>query len=444
MPNPRPSLRRRLTGCAGVVVLSVSLGTVRPCPAEDPQPAECLAIRSREIELQYRLVDTDPGTAIDLWYTRDRGVTWHHGGRHVDHGKPFGFLAPAEGLYGLVLELAANDESGVPKPPSGDARPQRWVFVDYTPPLVQWESVEPADAFVARRVLHLRWTAHDDHLSSRPVTLSYQTSIDQTWKVMDAPLPNTGRYDWRVPVEVAGQLTLRIAVRDQGGHEVQRLHGPISIEELMTRSLPEASTSTRPATEADPQATGPNAPARPVMLDIDQQRKAEQLYLQGSWHLVRGQNAVAAERFREALAINPGMLEALNDLAGIHYLEKDYERAVEYYRSVLEQDAGHAKALHGAALAYVAQRRYPQSRDMLMQLLEQDDSNAEAWLDLGDVLFMMGDQDGALERWERAMRAVGAAPPDAASRGLLDKARRRLQLYRPQEEGQDQVVDRSQ
>lgn len=398
-------------------------------PVAFGSPDTVLAIRSRRAALEYRLVDATPATQVELWYTRDRAATWSQWGIHADHAQPLVFDAPAEGLYGFVL-IARDGEEAFDPPPAARAQPQCWVFIDYTPPLVQWDSVEPAGAFASRRIVHLGWTAHDDNLPRRPVALSYQSSVDQMWYTIDAALPNTGRYDWQIPVDLAGQVTLKLAVRDLGGHVVERQYGPVPLDRWLTSPVVMSPPATRPADDhasGAPARVEPRATTRP---SLAARQRAEQLYQRGSWHLLRGQHPVAAERFREALEIEPDLLEAWNDLAGIYYLQKDYAKAVEHYNEVLKRDEKHQAALWGAALAYVAQRQYAQSRAMLERLLAADDKNAEAWLDLGDVLFMTGSRAEALSAWSRA------AEVDASAADVIGKAQRRLTL-RPGPRGGD-------
>jgi len=194
-----------------------------------------------------------------------------------------------------------------------------------------------------------------------------------------------------------------------------------------------ASVSTRAAgvEEHPPAGSGQptSAPAdlattRPAGADLATRQKAQERYQQGNWHLTRGQYALAAERFREALELDPGMLEAMNGLAGIYYLQEDYDQATRLYEDVLKRDSRHPEALRGAALAHVARKHYAQSRDMLTRLLAVNDKDAEALLDLGDVLFMMGDRDGARQHWRRAATA------DVSATEVVAKARRRMDLYR--------------
>jgi Tfp pilus assembly protein PilF len=374
--------------------------------------------------LEYRLIGAKAGTIVDVWYTRDRGRTWHPGDDKGYTMSPARLEVPAEGLYGFVLSIRKDPGSWTPVPMAG-TRPQRWVFVDATPPLLQWDAVEPAENFATSRRLHLRWTAYDGHLPARPVSIAWQSSIDQIWHVLEEAIPNTGRYDWTVPETVTGQLTLNISVCDEGGHAVERMFGPVSIDQWMKPSVLAKSPASQPATQpATPDDSREHVAGWMPTTNSEERRKATQLYRKGSWYLLRGDYAIAAERFREALKHDPEMLDALNDLAGIHYLQKDYTRAEELYGQILKEDPDNTDAMRGSFLASVAQRQYPRSRSMLRRLLMVDDQDAEAWVDLGWVLFRMGDRQSARSHWQHAL-TIEKAPAD-----VIDRAERFLREYK--------------
>lgn len=386
-------------------------------------------IRARDIELHYRLSGATNKAQVELWYTRDRGVTWQSYGIDPDGRSPLLFTAPAEGLYGFTL--IAHDGARVSAPPpNGHQQPHRWVFIDYTPPLVQWSTIEPGDDFANKRTVQLRWIAHDDHLTNRPITLAYQSSVDQQWRVIESQLPNVGRYDWVVPAGIAGQVTLKLAVYDQGGHVVERQYGPVPVtawEKAVDTSasavaeVPDANaagTTTAPASELA-------ATRRGLTISLSERRKAEELYEQGSAYLLRGEYAIAAARLSEALEHDPEMLKAMNDLAGIYYLQEDYDKALNFYNKIIDIDGNYQSALSGAALAYVAKRQYAKSRDILEKLLAANETDAASLLDLGDVLEFMGDRTGARQHWQRATTA------DASAKAIILKARQRLKDFRP-------------
>ena len=392
--------------------------------AADSAPTPPTPVRSRHLSLEYRLTGAQAGAVVDLWYTRDRGRTWHPGDDKGYPASPIRFRVPAEGLYGWVISLRNDPDSPTSAPMAG-TQPQRWVFVDATPPLLQWEGVEPAEDFATSRRVYLRWTAYDSNLPVRPISLAWQSSIDQIWHVLEEAIPNTGRYDWTVPEEVAGQLTLNIAVCDEGRHVVERMFGPVGIDQWMKGSTSPKPPTSQPATKpAAPDDVKGRVAGWTPRADSEAQRKAVQLYQRGSWYLLRGEYAIAAERFREALGHDPEMLDALNDLGGIHYLQKDYGRAEQLYGQILKKDADNIDAMRGSFLASVARRQYPQSRSMLQRLLMVDDQDAEAWVDLGWVLFRMGDRQAARSHWQHAL-TIQKAPAD-----VIERARRFLREYK--------------
>lgn len=409
-----------------VIVAATVLGASRATavgPIDGAQP-----IRSRQVELQYKLDDAGPDAEVELWYMRDRGDTWQRWGIHKDHARPILFEAPAEGLYGFLLIV--RDKNGESSgPPDARTPPQRRVFIDYTPPLAQWDSVEPAEAFASRRIVHLRWTAHDAHLPGRPISLSCQSSIDQTWRPIELELPNSGQYDWTVPVELAGQVTLKLAVRDLGGHVVERLYGPVPIDRWMTTSIRLSGATSRPESRVPdglsslPAGAATRPADTPYTASLAARRKAEQLWSRGSWHAENREYAVAAERFREALEACPTFVPALYDLGAIHYLQKDYDKAIAMFNLVLAQDAGHQLALRGIHESYIAQKQYGKSYEILTRLARLDEKDAKTWLDLGDVLFMMDKQAEAREVWTRAMNV------DPSATGTIASAKARLSRY---------------
>jgi carbonic anhydrase len=208
-------------------------------------------------------------------------------------------------------------------------------------------------------------------------------------------------------------------------------------------SAPRGAT-TRPAaraTESPPgmpvphvaETEGPERKASPVSappgrdgtggIGLLERCTAEELCRQGAAYLERDQYGVAAERFRAAMETDPSLLTAVNDLAGIHYLQRDYARAIELYNLVLARDGSHRFALRGAALVYATQKQYRRSRELLERLLASNDRDAQTWLDLGDVLFLLHDPAGARQHWSKA------AEVDRTAEAVIAKARRRLKYH---------------
>lgn len=454
----RKGLTRRVVSLLIALVCGASGLRAEKAPESRPSesnPDRPISVVSRDVELEYRLTgigdaqsshhhspatqtseqasahDTShsgksPGSAsqpasdipcVELWYTRDRGATWQCFGPDGDGKSPYVFHAPAEGLYGLSLLVRGSQEKSI-----GPARfepPQRWVMIDSTPPLLQWDGVDRDEDFGRTRTLHLRWTAYDDHFGARPISILYQVGDRGEWRYVERETAGVGRYDWVCPADISGSITLKLQARDVAGNQTQRTAGPYVV-------MPAGAPATRPAVTSKPSAVvAASRPAETLVSDetLQTRRQSERLYQQGTDNLRRGEYAVAAERLREAMEANPGHLAACSDLAGIYYMQRDYGKALELYESVLKQDANHAAALRGAALVYVARKQYAPSRQALQKLVTLNSRDAESWLDLGDVLFMMGSPREARSNWDRA------ATVDPAAAAIVEKARRRLESY---------------
>ncbi len=416
-PRQRPgSIRSSQTLLAYLVLALGSVTLVDPVLLQAADAP--LAINSHEVELHYRLNGGDQDAVVELWYTRDRGASWQRGGSQKREQGPLIFSAPAEGLYGFILKVPGA--GAISNPPDAFQSPQRWVFVDYTPPLVQWDGVDLEEKRAGARAAHLRWTAYDDNFASRPIALAWQSDGASEWRGIEAALPNLGRYDWQIPREAAGSIRLKITARDEGEQVVERVFGPITVPVVAAASQPaQAMVSRKPAAETQPATASRAATA----VTLANRRRAEELAQQGAWHLERGQNALAAERFREALEAHPEAFSAANQLASVYRLQKDYGKATELYRQVLARNSGDVAALRGLALVHAAQKEYVQSRDALQQLLQSNRNDAEGWLDLGDVLFMMGQPGEARRHWQQALQV------DPEARAVMEKARRRMELY---------------
>ncbi len=363
--------------------------------------------------------DSPAADEVALWYTRDRGGSWHCGPKAVAGQDGITFDAPGEGLYGFYIVARGAGGASAPEPGPGTA-PHRWVYVDYTPPLAQWKGVEPISDASGTRRLAMSWAAYDANFDSRPIALAYQPAGRSEWMTIDSALPNTGRFDWTPPADLVGRVTFKLVARDCGGHVVERLFGPMQIEAHGPVAVADTQPAARRAVLASPTAS---RPSDPVMTDPALRDRARRLYDQGTWHRERGQYAEAQERLLEALELDPGLLPARTDLAGVLYSRGRYGEAIAEYLRVIRDDPARATALRGLALAYMARREYASARETLERLLLREEKNAEAWLDLGDVLYQMGDRGAARAHWSKA------ASVDPAAASVVLKARNRLSLF---------------
>ena len=300
-------------------------------------------VPAQVFEIQYTVNETAlPLDSVQLWYTLDKGQAWHQYGFDEDCQSPFTFHAPAEGLFGFYLCVA--NKTGASSPPPGPSTPpHQWAFVDYTPPVVQLHPLRQS-TMLGQRVLQIRWTAIDAHLTSRPVEVEYRRLPAAEWHpVTPDPLANTGRYDWRIPEGLAGPMAVRAFVSDDGGH---RVASEAQVIEL---------TNPTPPAALPPSSSGLSGNLRgrtadgPTPTASNQTRiRARQLFEEGLSLRDRGDYRRGIARFREVVRLDPQMTDAFAEMGGMLYLLGDFDRALAAYEVALGQQPVMRAALQGA------------------------------------------------------------------------------------------------
>jgi TolA-binding protein len=429
-----------------------------------PYDAAIVQIRDRTFEIRFETPQPEAVTACEVWYTYDCAKTWQRF-EPATSRQPGSvlFTAPREGLCGVYLILA-NPAGPSSPPPSPGTPPHRWCFVDWTPPLLQLQVADKDVTFRQTRRIALKWTVHDAQLRTRPIDVYYKAQGQPTWMPVELQLPNTGRFDWSVPVDVSGAITLKVTATDRGGNVAERTSTPIQIgsappvsEETATDSNPRQAAANhtlvnRPLTVPSVQTpedqgrtsadaiaaskkqspssrptaiAGAMAFADPTAI-AGGRSQAARLYQAGTYyrlrglHGQRGELALAVLRFQEALRADPNLAAARLDLAGVFVLQGKPEEAVRMYEALLERSPKHREALRGLALAMVRRGQYDEAKHRLQQLITYYPKDGEGWLSLGDLHHQTGDLDLARCYWTQAA-GLKSADPDVATR-----ARRRL------------------
>ncbi|HUW81280.1 MAG TPA: tetratricopeptide repeat protein [Phycisphaerae bacterium] len=375
------------------------------------------AIRTQSVELHYRIApETTPLIKVDLWYTTDDGRSWWHYGPDADCTPPVIFRAPGEGLYGFYI-VAANRAGCSSGPPQPGMPPQSSCLVDLTPPVVQFHGAAKKTDFKTTRSVQLKWSAYDGHLASKPVTVYYQTPDQTTWQSAESALPNSGHYEWHAPPELVGAISLKLSVSDMAGNVTEQVWSQLTID-------PPAGAQREPATSQPVAQTPPKPPQEPVEPpDADIAEPARRKVELATWHLVRGEYDVAAERFREALQLDPTLVDARNDLAGILYKQERYDRALSEYQRALALDPAHTQALEGLALTYMQRHEPDLAQAALQKMLLSTPDDPEVWLNLGDLALKMNQRTRARTCWEKAAQLSSPGSP------TVTRARQRLNAY---------------
>jgi hypothetical protein len=188
-------------------------------PITSPVPAVRL-VNSKRIGLNYEIKDKGPSgvSAIELWYTQDPACRSWQKYREEDGKTPPPFLidVEGEGLYGFTLVVRSGVGLGDRPPQVGD-KPQIWVEVDLTKPLVKLGPVEVGRGADSGR-LTMYWTATDKNLAAKPITISYAKDTTGQWNPIVANMENSGRFVWQMPGDVPYQFLIRVEAADRAGN----------------------------------------------------------------------------------------------------------------------------------------------------------------------------------------------------------------------------------
>ncbi|MCX6954304.1 MAG: tetratricopeptide repeat protein [Verrucomicrobia bacterium] len=116
----------------------------------------------------------------------------------------------------------------------------------------------------------------------------------------------------------------------------------------------------------------------------------------------QGRPAEAVPLYRAALKAQPGNLEVRNNLANALSDLNQLDEAMEHYEYVLARQPDHANALNGSGVVLAMQNRLPEAKARLERSLRVAPANASAHNNLGNLCSMLGQRDEALAHYRRA------------------------------------------
>ncbi|RLS34778.1 MAG: hypothetical protein DWH79_03650 [Planctomycetota bacterium] len=192
--------------------------TVRSLPTEyRGRPLQL--VRSRRFTWEYQIETDRPDAGpvrVELWSTRDGGVTWERSAVDDDAQSPIDVTLPASGLYGFRLDIVSDVPGPGGGPRSGEM-PEGWIGVDDEPPhvevieAVRVQGVEPAAVLI-------RWVARDQLLVPRSVRLLHSPSPDGPWATIAEALDSQGEYRWQPERGCLPRVYIRAEAADAAGN----------------------------------------------------------------------------------------------------------------------------------------------------------------------------------------------------------------------------------
>lgn len=174
---------------------------------------------SRRFSWDYEIQRRDPEERplrIELWSTRDGGVTWQRAGIDTDEASPIDVSVPTAGLYGFRLEITAEAGGTETAPPSGTA-PETWVAVDDVAPQIDLEAI-PMTGPDGRTSIEIRYTSRDELLAPGSVKLSFSPHANGPWSTIASGLDAEGVHHWEPERSAPPRAFIRAEARDVAGN----------------------------------------------------------------------------------------------------------------------------------------------------------------------------------------------------------------------------------
>jgi hypothetical protein len=204
-------------------------------------------VNKKQVKLEFDVDKFGPSGlgGVDVYVTTDDGATWQV--LNLDAGATV--LPPVDARAGavrgsvtvpLVKEgvaygywVVVKSRAGLGKSgPHANDPPQIRIELDVTPP--EATLLRPQADPARRDTLVLMWEATDKNLTNKPISLEWcdHPGPDAQWHFIGPEeLPNTGRFDWQPPSDIAPNVYLRLTARDTAGNKaVAQTPKPVLID----------------------------------------------------------------------------------------------------------------------------------------------------------------------------------------------------------------------
>lgn len=115
---------------------------------------------------------------------------------------------------------------------------------------------------------------------------------------------------------------------------------------------------------------------------------------------------LAIEYLLKALSINPKAVQTYINLADVYYRNKNIVEAISSLENGVTLMPQEIALKHYLSRFYVEDCRYDLAMDQLFEILDIDEDNVDAYWDLGNIQFELGDYDSAVENYENVLEKV--------------------------------------
>ncbi len=160
--------------------------------------------------------------AADLYITRFPESGWVYEGacqrQPGKEEKEFSRVVDVQtdGEYYFISR--GGDAAGMATPPHNSDTPQIKVTVDTCKPAIKFIAPAPGQILEAAETIRIDWVASDKNMALTPIGIYYTDGKSGTWKIIASEQPNTGHFQWQLPLAEYSDLKFKITARDTAGN----------------------------------------------------------------------------------------------------------------------------------------------------------------------------------------------------------------------------------
>lgn len=114
----------------------------------------------------------------------------------------------------------------------------------------------------------------------------------------------------------------------------------------------------------------------------------------------------AVEYFLRALSINPKSVQTYINLADVYFRNKNIIDAINLLENGVTLMPQEIALKHYLSRFYTEDCRYDLAMDQLFEILDIDPDNIDAYWDLGNIQFELGDYDSAVDNYENVLEKI--------------------------------------
>lgn len=115
---------------------------------------------------------------------------------------------------------------------------------------------------------------------------------------------------------------------------------------------------------------------------------------------------LAIDYFIRTLSFNPKSVQTYINLADVYFRNKNIVEAINLLENGVTLMPNEIALKHYLSRFYLEDCRYDLAMDQLFEILDIDEDNIDAYWDLGNIQFEIGDYDSAVENYENVLEKI--------------------------------------